>query len=65
MGTLRVLVKSSDGSKRTVWERSCQQGLDWLPATVDISSETPFQVSKLVVLGHPSDLITTGFIKFD
>ena len=73
MGKLRVLVKSSDGSTKTVWERSCQQGFDWLPASVDISSETPFQVPKIdaVVPGQsdtvlpPDDHLTTGFIQFD
>ncbi|KAJ7365951.1 hypothetical protein OS493_002689 [Desmophyllum pertusum] len=43
MGTLEVLKKIADGSTTTLWKRSLQQGMDWLLASVDISSKTPFQ----------------------
>lgn len=46
MGTLRVLKKIANGSTTTLWERSFQQGMNWLRASVVISSKTPFQVQK-------------------
>ncbi len=46
IGTLRVLKKVANGSKTTLWERSLQQGTNWLLASIAISSKTPFQVKK-------------------
>ncbi|XP_078371948.1 uncharacterized protein LOC144655560 isoform X2 [Oculina patagonica] len=44
IGTLRVLKKVANGSKTTLWERSLQQGTNWLLASIAISSKTPFQI---------------------
>ena len=46
MGTLEVYKKIADGSTATLWKRSLQQGMNWLQASVVISSETPFQVQN-------------------
>jgi len=44
MGTLKVLKKKANGSMTTLWKRSFQQGMDWLQASVVISSKASFQV---------------------
>lgn len=45
MGTLKVL-KKANGSTTTLWKRSFQQGMNWLQASVVISSKASFQVQK-------------------
>ena len=48
--TLRVQIKKNDGSSQTIWEKSGEQGDQWLQASVIIKSDLPYKVHVEILI---------------